>query len=107
MGYMDRVFLMTNSKPARAFAVLKSRVLLPVAAVVVCYALAGCSPDQYKTGADREVYEIIESKWQQGHGQKANYTVSDVAPGPNDVSVENSVPKSGVLNLEAVSQLRP
>lgn len=95
---------MTNSKPARAFAVLKSRVLLSAAVAVVCCALAGCSPDQYKTGADREVYGIIESKWPEGLGQKANYIVRDVAPGPNDVSVENSVPKSGVLSLgEAVA----
>jgi len=45
------------------------------------------------------VYDIIESKWQEGHGEKANYTVSDVVPGPNDVSVENAVPQSGVLSL--------
>ncbi len=83
---------------------MKSRVLRSAAAVLVCCALAGCSPEEFKGDADREVYEIIESKWQEGHGQRANYSVSDVAPRPNDVRVENSVPQSGVLNLaEAVA----
>ncbi|MCX5635057.1 MAG: TolC family protein [Planctomycetota bacterium] len=58
----------------------------------------GCSPQQYKADADKEVYNIIDSKWKNSFGQKANYRVSDTAPSPNDVNIAASVP-SGAINL--------
>ena len=60
--------------------------------------LGACSPQKYKTQADKEVYQIIDSKWQDSFGHKANYTVSDVEPSPNDIRAEENVP-SGVITL--------
>ncbi len=60
-----------------------------------------CSPDQYKAKADKEVYEIIDSKWQDDFGNKSNYIISDsnVAASPDDIRVEKTVPPSGILSL--------
>jgi predicted carbohydrate-binding protein with CBM5 and CBM33 domain len=60
---------------------------------------AGCSPEHYKAEADKEVYEIINGKWKDDFGQKANYTISDVAPSPNDVQVDKVLPASRVISL--------
>jgi outer membrane protein TolC len=66
----------------------------------VVLGIAGaCSPEHYKAEADEEVYEIIDSKWQDSFGQKANYVISDVSPSPNDVQIEKAVPPSGVISL--------
>jgi outer membrane protein TolC len=61
--------------------------------------LAGCGPKNYKEDADRRVYDIIDRKWDPEFGTKANYRISDVAPGPNDIQIENAVPLSGVVTL--------
>jgi outer membrane protein TolC len=58
----------------------------------------GCSPARYKAQADKEVYQIIDHKWDPNFGQKVNYTVQDVPAGPNDVQVSGAV-CSGVLSL--------
>jgi len=66
----------------------------------VVFGMAGaCSPEHYKADADKEVYKIIDSKWQDSFGQKANYTISDVPLSPNDIQIEKAVPSSGVINL--------
>jgi outer membrane protein TolC len=74
-------------------------LLCGLCAAVLFGITGGCSPAQYKEQADEEVYEIIDSKWSGSIGQKANYTVSDVEPSPNDIRVERAVPPSGILNL--------
>jgi len=60
-----------------------------------------CSPEQYKADADKEVYEIIDSKWQDDFGDKSNYIVRDsnVPASPNDIQIEIEIPASGVINL--------
>jgi len=64
---------------------------------------AGCSPEHYKAEADKEVYQIIDGKWKDDFGQKANYRISDVVPSPNDIQVDKVVPASRVISLaEAV-----
>jgi len=68
----------------------------------ICLAMliaAGCSPEHYKAEADKEVYEIINGKWKDDFGQKVNYTISDVAPSPNDVQVDKVLPASRVISL--------
>ena len=50
----------------------------------------GCSPQKYKADADKEVYNIIDSKWKNSFGQKTNYRISDTAPSPNDVNIANA-----------------
>ncbi|MFQ6036945.1 MAG: TolC family protein, partial [Sedimentisphaerales bacterium] len=53
----------------------------------------------------KEVYQIIDNKWdflaaqQQKIGQRANYRISDVPPGPNDIKLEDVTPKTRVITL--------
>jgi outer membrane protein TolC len=61
--------------------------------------LAGCGPKNYKEDADKRVYSIIDRKWDPKFGTKANYRIRDVAPGPNDLQIENAVPASGIVTL--------
>jgi outer membrane protein TolC len=68
-------------------------------AAVIFGMTGACSPKHYKADADKEVYKIIDKKWQDGFGQKVNYTISDVPPSPNDVQIEKAVPSSGVISL--------
>lgn len=68
-------------------------------AAVIFGMTGACSPEHYKADADKEVYKIIDHKWQDNFGQKANYTISDVPPSPNDVQIEKAVPPSGVISL--------
>jgi len=66
------------------------------------FGIAGaCSPEQYKAEADKEVYQVIDSKWQDGFGHKANYLIPDsnVPASPNDIRIEKSVAASGVISL--------
>jgi outer membrane protein TolC len=68
----------------------------------VIFGMAGaCSPEHYKADADEEVYSIIDGKWHDSFGQKANYIISDsnIPPSPNDIQIEKAIPESGVINL--------
>ena len=72
-------------------------------AVIFCIA-SGCSREHYKAEADKEVYQIIDSKWRDSFGQKVNYKVNDVTASANDVQIEKTVPSSNVISLgEAVA----
>lgn len=75
-----------------------SRWMLGAAVIL---GLTGCGPEQYKEEADKEVYEIIDSKWSDSLGQKSNYIISDsnIPPTPDDIQIELAVPESGVLTL--------
>jgi outer membrane protein TolC len=73
-----------------------------VLGAAMIFGLCGaCSPDQYKAKADKEVYEIIDAKWQDDFGNKSNYMIGDsnVPASPNDIQIEKMVPPSGVLSL--------
>jgi outer membrane protein TolC len=71
---------------------------------VIFFIAGGCSPEHYKADADKEVYSIIDGKWQDDFGSKVNYKVSDVAASANDVQIEKAVPSSNVISLaEAVA----
>ena len=86
------------------FAVLNEKrvlsVLLICSLVALC-ALTGCTSDpyEYKTQADEKVYDIIEQKWSDDLPSPANYRISDVTPGPDDIQIERVVPPDGVLTL--------
>jgi outer membrane protein TolC len=67
--------------------------------------LAGCGPKNYKEDADKRVYDIIDRQWDPEFGTKVNYRMSDVAPGPNDLQIENAVPPSGVVTLPCALSL--
>jgi len=68
-------------------------------AAALIVSIGGCSRQHYKEDADKEVYGIINSKWQNEFGQKTNYRISDVKPLPNDIKVEDALPKARVFSL--------
>jgi len=65
----------------------------------------GCSPNFHKADADKEVYNIINAKWRNSFGQKANYVISDAnsIATPNDVNVEKTVIPQPLTLAEAVA----
>ncbi len=66
----------------------------------IIFGLTGaCSTEHYKSQADKEVYKIIDGKWQDEFGIKTNYRINDVNASPNDICVEKAVPESAVLSL--------
>jgi len=76
--------------------------------IVVVLGFAGaCSPEYHKADADLEVYQIIDSKWQDDFGQKTNYTVSDYndPESPNNVEIADIIPESGVINLQQAVEI--
>ena len=84
------------------------KLLCRVLGIAVILGLAGaCSPQHYKADADEEVYNIINSKWQDDFGIKANYTVSDYndPASPNDVVIAEMIPESGVINLQRAVEI--
>ena len=66
----------------------------------------GCSRQQqdYKAQSDEKVYKIIDQKWDESLGSKANYKINDTEPLPGDIQIAQAVPESGILTLaQAVS----
>ncbi|UCG55637.1 MAG: TolC family protein [Phycisphaerales bacterium] len=61
--------------------------------------LSGCARRNYKADADEKVYNIIDYKWRDDFGTKANYKISDTVPSPNDIVIEKEVTSFGVLTL--------
>jgi outer membrane protein TolC len=69
-----------------------------------CLACIGCSPEQYKADADKEVQSILDSKWKAQHGTRANSRISDVERDPNDLFFDPNYIPTGKLTLaEAVA----
>lgn len=66
-----------------------------------------CSPEYHKADADKEVYKIIDSKWKDDFGVKANYTISDYndPASPNNVEIAEMIPESGVINLQQAVEI--
>jgi len=84
------------------------KLLCWVLGIAVILGFTGaCSPEQYKADADEEVYKIIDSKWQDDFGIKANYTISDYndPASPNDVELTEMIPVSGVINLQQAVEI--
>jgi hypothetical protein len=69
--------------------------------------VGACSSQHYKADADEEVYNIIDSKWQDDFGIKTNYTISDYNDPalPNDVELAEMIPESGVINLQQAVEI--
>ena len=78
-----------------------SRQLLDsiVLSLVGLCCLTGCTHQNHKAEADKKVYQIIDHKWRDEFGTRANYRISDVAPSPNDIEVGKILPAGGVLSL--------
>ncbi len=75
-------------------------------AVVLGFAGA-CSPQYHRADADKEVYKIIDDKWQDDFGIKANYMISDSndPASPNDVEIAEMIPESRVINLQQAVEI--
>lgn len=68
-----------------------------VFAAAVLAGLYGCkTPDQFKDEADKEVYGILDEKWDERFGYKANYRISDTEPNTQEVIA--LLPPSSVLS---------
>jgi len=76
----------------------KIAIFLILTTLVLC-TVTGCKKHDYKAEADRDVYDIINTKWQDDFGVKSNYTVKDTPALPNDVRVNRDLPNLGVLTL--------
>jgi len=74
---------------------------------IILFIVGACSYEHYKAQADEEVYSIIDSKWQDSFGQKANYIISDcnTVSSPNDVQIEKAVPASGIISLSQAAAI--
>ncbi|MGD2095212.1 MAG: TolC family protein [Phycisphaerales bacterium] len=72
----------------------------------VCFfILAGCAQHNYKKEADEQVYNIINQKWREDFGTKANYKISGTSPTTNDIQIKKTVPDSGILSLPKAVEL--
>ena len=64
----------------------------------------GCTAEKYKQDADKEVQQILDSKWKPEHGTKANARIGDVEADPNDLYFDPNYLPEGRLSLaEAVA----
>jgi outer membrane protein TolC len=83
----------------------KNKSAYMIMCIFVClFNLTGCTEHNYKREADEKVYRIIDQKWREDYGTKANYKISDTAPTANDIQTEKAVPASGIISLpEAVA----
>ncbi len=82
----------------------QTRFVLFLAGLGICLAFTSCSPEHYKADADKEVQNIIDSKWKAEHGSRANSRISDVERDPNDLFFDPNYIPSGKLSLaEAVA----
>jgi len=77
----------------------KNFLCLIICGLMALFGLTGCSQHDYKAEADETVYNIIDQKWQDDFGSKANYRISDVEPSADAVKIDKEIPVSGILTL--------
>lgn len=73
-------------------------MLLCTLAALCCF--SGCTQHNYKAEADEQVYNIIDQKWSDDFGSKANYKISDTNALPDDIKIEKVISPSGTLTLK-------
>jgi outer membrane protein TolC len=91
--YREQMTCRAGGSSAKSFCALLVHVLFCL------FILTGCMERNYKKEADAKVYKIIDQKWKEDYGSKANYKISDTPAAPDDIQVERAVPSSGVLSL--------
>lgn len=70
--------------------------------IMVC--VFGCTVQEYKQDADKEVRQILDSKWKSQHGTQANSRIGDVESDPNDLIFDpNYIPSEPLSLAEAVA----
>ncbi len=72
-------------------------------ALAGAFGLQGCAGHNYKKQADEQVQNIIDDKWRDEFGTKANYRISDTEPSPNDVQIDKAVASSVITLPQAVA----
>ncbi|MHC4396033.1 MAG: TolC family protein [Planctomycetota bacterium] len=82
---------------------VKTLLFWTACAAVIFGLCGGCSREHYKSEADEEVYKIIDSKWRDDFGHKANYIVSDASPLATDLQIEKAVPTEPITLAQAVA----
>ena len=80
-----------------------AHLLISSCVLIFLSMLCGCSREHYKEDADKEVYEVLEDKWQDDFGTMVNHRVSETAP--NDVEMGALMPASGILTLSEAVRL--
>ena len=76
--------------------------LFTIGLIFVVVALSGCAQRtsyDYKLEADKEVYSIIDHKWEEDFGSRINYKMSDTEPLPDDIQPDQVTFTSGMLTL--------
>ncbi len=100
VSVLEKNFMLCKFRPVT--------LLCWVLGIAVVLGFAGaCSPQYHKADADKEVYKIIDDKWQDDFGIKANYTISDSndPASPNDVEIAEMIPESRILNLQQAVEI--
>jgi len=99
-GNVDRMEeKLAENRRGRLFAT--GTLFARIVGTVVVLGSAGCSTEHYKADADKEVYKIIDDKWQDGFGHKSNYVIADSnAPASaSEIQADKTIPASGVISL--------
>jgi len=81
----------------------KLLVYLIAFTLVGLYILPGCAEHNYKKEADDQVHNIIDEKWREDFGTKANYKISDTEPSRNDIQIDKAVASSVLTLPQAVA----
>jgi outer membrane protein TolC len=72
--------------------------------LLVMTCMLGCTAEKYKQDADKEVQQILDSKWKSEHGTKANARIGDVKSDPNDLYYDpNYIPSDRLSLAETVA----
>jgi outer membrane protein TolC len=78
--------------------------LTAFACVTILIGIFGCTAEKYKEDADKEVGQILGSKWKPEHGTQANARIGDVQADPNDLYFDpNYLPSNRLSLAEAVA----
>jgi outer membrane protein TolC len=95
---------MKKSRKPRQSGLTQEAICRIWLALCLGFMVTGCSTEHYKVDADKEVYKILEEKWESDFGSQSNYRISDVEPGAEDVAAVPAAEVLGRLSLaEAVA----
>ena len=87
-------------KPVKIISFLKNPANSLLIAILLSVNLfsAGCEkPSEAKNKVDKQAYKMIDEKWRDDFGAKANYRIDKASP--NDISIDKNIPAGTVLTL--------
>ncbi len=68
-------------------------------AIIIIFGCKSQNPSEIKAKVDKDVYQMIDGKWQDKFGVKANYRIDGTEPSPNDISTPRALPGGTILTL--------